>query len=141
LVLQPSVAGSYWYSLQNCADVSASEYLVLNVTANAGAGFNVQLQSGGFGCDGQTPIQRLSVASSAYGSMNGSPVVLRIPLSAYTLMGNSQFSLAKIDAVALEGFSAETSEYHIHCAYFGSGAAANGTAATNGTAPMNGTLT
>jgi hypothetical protein len=137
LVLQPSVSGSYWYSLQNCADISTSEFLVLNVTASAGAGFNVQLQSGGFGCDGQTPIQRLSVASSAYGSMNGSPVVLRIPLSAYTSMGNSQFSLAKIDAVALEGFSAETSTYHIHCAYFSSGVtngSTNGTAATSGKA-------
>ncbi|CAN9265021.1 unnamed protein product [Alternaria alternata] len=138
LVLHPSVSGSYWYSLQNCADISASQYLVLNVTANAGAGFNVQLQSGGFGCDGQTPIQRLSVASSAYGSMNGSPVVLRIPLSAYTAMGNSQFTLSKIDAVALEGFSAETSQYLIHCAYFDNGAT-NGTVAINGTAATNGT--
>jgi hypothetical protein len=134
LVLQPSVSGSYWYSIQNCADISASEYLVLNVTASAGASFNVQLQSGGFGCDGQTPIQRLSVATTAYGSMNGGPVVLRIPLSDYTAMNNGAFSLKSIDAVALEGFSAETSTYRIHCAYFSSGAA-------NGTATMNGTAT
>ncbi|KAF1923237.1 uncharacterized protein M421DRAFT_96273 [Didymella exigua CBS 183.55] len=65
LVLQPSITGSYWYSLQNCADVPASQYLVLNVTASAGASFNVQLQSGGFGCHGQTAIQRLSVATCA----------------------------------------------------------------------------
>ncbi|KAI4906484.1 hypothetical protein J4E90_010558 [Alternaria incomplexa] len=133
LVLQPSVSGSYWYSLQNCADVSASQYLVLNVTASAGASFNVQLQSGGFGCDGQTAIQRLSVATAAYGSMNGSPVVLRIPLSDYTKMNNGAFSLEKIDAVALEGFSAETSRYLIHCAYFSSGGV-NGTVVGNGTA-------
>ncbi|KAF1831037.1 hypothetical protein BDW02DRAFT_557745 [Decorospora gaudefroyi] len=122
LVLQPSMSGSYWYSLQNCADISASQHLVLNVTANAGASFNVQLQSGGFGCDGQTMLQRLSVASTAYGSMNGSPVVLRIPLSDYEAMNNGAFSLKTIDAVALEGFSAETSTYLIHCAYFSSGA-------------------
>ena len=122
LVLQPALSGSYWYSLQNCADVSASDYLYLNVTAKAGASFNVQLQSGGNDCAGSTQIQRASVASTAYGSMNGSPVVLRIPLSAYTSMNNSAFSLKVIDAVVLEGFSAETSTYLIHCAYFSSGA-------------------
>ncbi|KAF1930223.1 uncharacterized protein M421DRAFT_419278 [Didymella exigua CBS 183.55] len=128
LVLQPTLSGSYWYSLQNCADVSASEFLYLNVTAKAGASFNVQLQSGGNYCAGSTPIQRASVASAAYGSMNGSPVVLRIPLSTYTSMNNSAFSLKAIDAVVLEGFSAETSTYLIHCAYFSSGAT-NSTAA------------
>ncbi|KAJ4339702.1 hypothetical protein N0V95_007716 [Ascochyta clinopodiicola] len=123
LVLQPALSGSYWYSLQDCADVSASEFLYLNVTAKAGASFNVQLQSGGNDCTDSPLIQRASVASTAYGSMNGSPVVLRIPLSAYTAMNNSAFSLKAINAVVLEGFSAETSKYLIHCAYFSSGAA------------------
>jgi hypothetical protein len=126
LVLQPTM-GSYWYSLQNCTDVSASQYLVLNVTAMPGASFNVQLQSGGNDCAGDTPLQRASVASTDYARMDGSPVVLSIPLSAYTSTGNSLFSLKAIDAVVLEGFGAETSTYAIHCAYFGG--AANGTAA------------
>jgi len=65
--------------------------------------------------------------------MNGSPVVLRIPLSDYTKMNNGAFSLSKIDAVALEGFSAETSRYLIHCAYFSS-EGVNGTVVGNGTA-------
>jgi hypothetical protein len=130
LVLQPSISGSYWYSLQNCTDYSASEYLVLNVTANAGASFDIQLQSGGNDCASSTPLQRASVPSTSYGAMDGSPVVLRIPLSAYTSMGNSAFSLKTIDAVVLEGFGSESSAYLIHCAYFGG--AGNGTA--NGTA-------
>ncbi|KAF7444281.1 hypothetical protein A1F99_108340 [Pyrenophora tritici-repentis] len=115
LVLQPSISGSYWYSLQNCADLSKSEFLVLNVTAKTGATFNVQLQSGGTACPGSALIQRLSVPSTAYGAMNGSPVTLRIPLRDYTAMNISTFSLRTIDAVALEGFGAETSEYRIHC--------------------------
>ena len=127
LVLQPAVSGSYWYSLQNCIDVSTSGFLYLNVTAKPGASFNVQLQSGGSGCAGSTLLQRASVSSSAYGSMTGSPVLLKIPLSAYTSVGNSAFSLKAINAVVLEGFNAETSTYSIYCAYFGNGA-------TNGTA-------
>ncbi|KNG47865.1 polysaccharide deacetylase [Stemphylium lycopersici] len=123
LILQPSVSGSYWYSLQNCVDTSTSKYLYINVTAMAGASFNVQLQSGGNGCGGSTPLQRASVPSTDYAKMNGSPVLLSIPLSAYTAIGNSAFSLKTIDAVVLEGFGAETSTYAIHCAYFGSGAA------------------
>jgi hypothetical protein len=122
LVLQPAVSGSYWYSLQNCVDVSASTYLYLNVTAKAGASFNVQLQSGGNGCAGSTMLQRVSVASTAYGALAATPVVLRIPLSAYTSAGNSAFSLKAVSAVVLEGFNAETSAYLIHCAYFGGGA-------------------
>jgi len=132
LVLHPSLSGSYWYSLQNCADLSVYQYLNLNVTAKAGATFNVQLQSGGTACAGNTMIQRASVASTAYGNMNGSPVLLRIPLADYTSMNISTFSLKTIDAVALEGFGAETSTYNIHCAYFSGGAApaaANGTTA------------
>jgi hypothetical protein len=125
LVLQPKMEGSYWYSLQNCADVSTSQFLHLNVTAMTGASFNVQLQSGGNDCATSSPIQRASVASADYGRMNGSPVVLSIPLSAYTSV-NSAFSLKALDAVVLEGFNAETSTYLIHCAYFGSGTA-NGT--------------
>jgi hypothetical protein len=125
LVLQPRMEGSYWYSLQNCADISTSQFLYLNVTAMAGASFNVQLQSGGNDCAGATPLQRASVASNNYGTMNGSPVVLGIPLSAYMAV-NSAFSLKVLDAVVLEGFNAETSTYLIHCAYFGNGTA-NGT--------------
>jgi hypothetical protein len=127
LVLQPTMSGSYWYSLQNCADVSSSLFLHLNVTAKVGASFNVQLQSGGSDCANSLPIQRASMPSTSYGAMNGSPVMLSIPLSAYTAMNNSAFSLKVIDAVVLEGFSAETSTYLIHCAYFG-GDLTNGTA-------------
>ncbi|EMD65107.1 hypothetical protein COCSADRAFT_141665 [Bipolaris sorokiniana ND90Pr] len=138
LVLQPAVSGSYWYSLQNCADVSSSSFLYLNVTAKAGASFNIQLQSGGSGCAGSTLLQRASVSSTAYGTLGSAPVLLKIPLSAYTSSGNSAFSLSAISAVVLEGFNAETSMYLIHCAYFGNGTS-GGTAAALGVAPSSGT--
>ncbi|RMZ69366.1 glycosyl hydrolase [Pyrenophora seminiperda CCB06] len=132
LVLQPSISGSYWYSLQNCADLSSYQFLYLNVTAKPGASFNIQLQSGGNSCAANVPLQRLSVASTDFGTMNGAPVSLKIPLSAYTSMNVSTFSLRNIDAVALEGFGGETSVYQIYCAYFGSGSGSgNGTAAAN----------
>ncbi|KAJ4295354.1 hypothetical protein N0V90_007366 [Kalmusia sp. IMI 367209] len=116
LALQPTSSASYWYSLLNCIDVSSSTTLYLNVTANAGATFNVQLQSSGSTCG--TSIQRSSVSSSTYGTMTGKPVVLAIPLSAYTAV-NSAFSSKSIYAVVLDSFSDSTSTYSLNCAYFG----------------------
>jgi hypothetical protein len=127
LALKPASSGSYWYSLQNCADISSSTTLYLNVTAKAGTTFNVQLQSSGNKCADTKQLQKASVSSGSYGSMTGSPVVLSIPLSDYA-SANSAFNAKSLYAVILAGFSDVTSTYNIHCAYFSSG---NTTAAAN----------
>jgi hypothetical protein len=119
LALQPAASGSYWYSLLNCLDVSSSEFLYLNVTANAGATFNVQLQSSGNNCSDSSQISRATLSSASYGDMTGSPVLLTIPLPAYTKQ-NGDVSLKSVYAVVLSEFSGGNSTYSIHCAYFGS---------------------
>ncbi|KAJ4359682.1 uncharacterized protein N0V89_000238 [Didymosphaeria variabile] len=110
LQLKPAASGSYWYSLLSNVDVSSNTALTLNVSAKAGSSFNVQLQSSG---------QRSSLSSSAYGAMTGSPVLLSIPLSAFTAT-TSALNLKAITAVVLESFSDATATYALNCAYFGS---------------------
>ena len=126
LALNPAASGSYWYSLQDCIDVSTSSTLYLNVTAKAGATFKVQLQSSGNKCADASQLQKASVSSGSYGSMDGSPVVLSIPLADYAA-ANGGFSAKSLFAVVLEGFSDGTSTYTINCAYFGNGTATAGT--------------
>lgn len=110
LALQPQ-SGSYWYSLLSNIDVSSSTTLYLNVTAKAGTSFDVQLQN-------NSPSLRSTVNSAKYGAMTGKPVLLAIPLSAYTA-ATSGFSLQKISAVVLQTFSDSTATYNLNCAYFG----------------------
>ncbi|KAH9883979.1 hypothetical protein F4778DRAFT_576451 [Xylariomycetidae sp. FL2044] len=120
LSLQPAGSTSYWYSLQSCIDVSSSPTLYLNVSANAGSSFDIQLQSSSNGCADSSQLQRAQVSSASYGVMTGGPVVLSIPLEAYTDL-NSAFSASSLYAVVLENFSDASGAYVIHCAYFGNG--------------------
>ncbi|KAF2637141.1 hypothetical protein P280DRAFT_501014, partial [Massarina eburnea CBS 473.64] len=106
LALQPAASGSYWYSLLDCIDVSSYSILYLNVTANAGATFNIQLQSSANACADSSKISRFTVASSVYGTMTGAPVLLAIPLSAYTGVSKSS-----VYAVVLETFSSSMATY------------------------------
>ncbi|KAF1977538.1 hypothetical protein BU23DRAFT_500430 [Bimuria novae-zelandiae CBS 107.79] len=122
LALQPAASSSYWYSLLNCMNVSPSTTLYLNVTAKAGASFDVQLQNSGVTCGDGSPFLRSTINSASYGAMTGKPVLLAIPLSAYTA-ATSGFSLQKISAVVLQNFSDSTSTYSLNCAYFGGGSA------------------
>ncbi|KAL5374805.1 hypothetical protein DPSP01_011641 [Paraphaeosphaeria sporulosa] len=119
LALKPAASGSYWYSLLSNLDVSSNSALTLNVSAKAGASFNIQLQSSG---------QRSSLSSSAYGAMTGSPVLLSIPLSDFTAK-TSALNLKAITAVVLESFSDATSTYSLNCAYFGSSSSSSTTTA------------
>ena len=124
LALKPQASGSYWYSLLNNVDVSTSTTLYLNVTANAGASFDVQLQN-------NSPSLRSTVNSKSYGNMTGKPVVLAIPLSAYTT-ATAGFSLQKISAVVLQNFNDGTATYNLNCAYFGgSGTSSSNASSTN----------
>jgi hypothetical protein len=118
LALQPADTASYWYSLQDCVDVSSSPILYLNVTANAGATFNIKLQSSANECADSAQLQSASVSSAQYGSMNGGAVVLRIPLEDYRKV-NAGFDAKSIYAVVLDGFSDGKGTYSIHCASFG----------------------
>ncbi|CAI6339289.1 unnamed protein product [Periconia digitata] len=124
LQLQPASASSYWYSLLNCMDVSSESTLYVNVTANAGATFNIQLQSSGSDCADSSSLQRASVASASYGAMTGRPVLLSIPLSAFAGQ-NAEFLLKAINAVVLDGFSDQTATYTLNCAYFANSANAS----------------
>lgn len=122
LALKPQASGSYWYSLLNNVDVSASTTFYLNVTADADASFDLQLQN-------NSPSLRSTVNSKSYGTMTGKPVVLAIPLSAFTT-ATSGFSLKQISAVVLQNFSNGAATYSINCAYFGSSSKANTSAAS-----------
>jgi hypothetical protein len=120
LDLKPADASSYWYSLQNCVDVSAFTTLYLNVTAKADATFDIQLQSGANDCSDTTQLEKAIVHSASYAAMNSSPVLLSIPLTDFTA-ANGFFSAKTLYAVVLEGFSDADSTYSLHCSYFGNG--------------------
>ncbi|KAK9422198.1 hypothetical protein SUNI508_04877 [Seiridium unicorne] len=118
LVLKPAASGSYWYSLMNCMDISSYDTLYINLTATAGASFNVKLQTSSNACADASKIQSASVASTAYGTMTGSSVLLAIPLSAYTSQ-NSAIKLSALYALVLESFSSGTPTLSLNCAYYG----------------------
>lgn len=140
LVLQPGVADSYWYSLMNCMDVTSYDTLYLNVTATAGASFNVKLQSSSNACADASQIQSASIKSTTYGAMTESPVLLAIPLSAFTSQ-NSAIKLSALYAIVFDTFSTSTGTYNLNCAYYGIGAAANGAAIVQGTSGAAGSST
>ncbi|KAK6078358.1 polysaccharide deacetylase [Seiridium cupressi] len=118
LVLKPAARDSYWYSLMNCMDISSYDTLYINLTATAGASFNVKLQTSSNACADASQIQSASVASTAYGTMTGSSVLLAIPLSAYTSQ-NSAIKLSALYALVLESFSSGTPTLSLNCAYYG----------------------
>jgi hypothetical protein len=141
LVLQPAATGSYWYSVMNCLDISLYATLYINVTATAGSSFNVKLQSSSNACADTTQLQSASLSSTNYGNMTGSAVLLAIPLASYTTL-NSAIKLSSIYTVVFESFSSGSATYSFNCAYYGIGAAVNGTvfsANSSTSALLNGT--
>ncbi|KAF2866042.1 hypothetical protein BDV95DRAFT_505630 [Massariosphaeria phaeospora] len=126
LTLQPAASGgSYWYSLLNCLDASGTTTLYLNITAPMAATFSVQLQTSGNACADGSQIQRASVANPMYGVMTGRPVLLGIPLAAFTAQ-NGGVGLGAVYAVVVQGFSDGGGTYTVHCAWFGNATAGAG---------------
>ncbi|KAI0473352.1 hypothetical protein GGR56DRAFT_695585 [Xylariaceae sp. FL0804] len=116
LQLQPAAtSSSYWYSLLGCLDASAASTLYLNVSAAAGATFDVQLQSSGNTCADSSQLTKATVSSSAYGALTGGSTLLEIPLADFSGVATSE-----LYAAVLQNFSgANGTTYSLNCAYFG----------------------